>query len=261
MRSISKPSEASVGQRRLWRRVTNAAEATEEGNPLSGVSASSEGPDGDAATRSKAQGVRLTVMNGPDEGSVLECSRARIRVGSGEGNDLRIRSSDVSRRHVVLRPLRDGIRLVDLSSEGGTFLGQVRVHDVVISGGAEVTFGSTRVQVELITRSGDEARPPTVRYRRSAGAALPCADSLPSGYEIRTDLPFHDAKEIWNEHFERTYLSGLLSANSGNVAASARDAGIDRRHLQRLMVKLDLRAEAEGGAFDRTSIAAHRPAR
>ena len=61
------------------------------------------------------------------------------------------------------------------------------------------------------------------------------------GHEIRTDLPFHDAKEIWTEIFEKTYLTDLLKVHHGNVSAAARTSGIDRRHLQRLMVKHDLR--------------------
>ena len=61
------------------------------------------------------------------------------------------------------------------------------------------------------------------------------------GHAIRTDLPFHDAKEMWTEIFEKTYLTDLLKVHHGNVSAAARTSGIDRRHLQRLMVKHDLR--------------------
>lgn len=61
------------------------------------------------------------------------------------------------------------------------------------------------------------------------------------GHEIRTDLPFHDAKEVWTEIFEKTYLTKLLVTHNNNVSAAARTSGIDRRHLQRLMVKHDLR--------------------
>lgn len=68
----------------------------------------------------------------------------------------------------------------------------------------------------------------------------PAADRF-AGHEIRTDLPFHDAKEIWTEIFETAYLTRLLAAHHHNVSAAARTSGIDRRHLQRLMVKHDLR--------------------
>jgi DNA-binding NtrC family response regulator len=60
--------------------------------------------------------------------------------------------------------------------------------------------------------------------------------------EVRTDLSFHEAKGSWNDLFEKTYLTGLLASRNGNVSAAARDAGIDRRHLQRLMIKHSLRA-------------------
>lgn len=65
--------------------------------------------------------------------------------------------------------------------------------------------------------------------------------SRAGGWEIRTDLPFHDAKEIWTDIFEKAYLSKLLQTHGNNVSAAARTSGIDRRHLQRLMVKHDLR--------------------
>lgn len=65
------------------------------------------------------------------------------------------------------------------------------------------------------------------------------------GWEIRTDLPFHDAKEIWTDIFEKTYLTKLLQTHGNNVSAAARTSGIDRRHLQRLMVKHDLRERRE----------------
>ena len=67
------------------------------------------------------------------------------------------------------------------------------------------------------------------------------------GHEIRTDLPFHDAKEIWTEIFEKSYLTKLLATHAGNVSAAARTSGIDRRHLQRLMVKHDLRERDRDG--------------
>ena len=65
--------------------------------------------------------------------------------------------------------------------------------------------------------------------------------SRAGGWEIRTDLPFHDAKEIWTDIFEKAYLTKLLQTHGHNVSAAARTSGIDRRHLQRLMVKHDLR--------------------
>jgi len=39
------------------------------------------------------------------------------------------------------------------------------------------------------------------------------------------------------QEFERSYLSNVLAANSGNVSRAARAAGTDRRALQRMIRK------------------------
>ncbi len=55
--------------------------------------------------------------------------------------------------------------------------------------------------------------------------------------EALLQLPYHEAKEAWIERFERSYLQRALEASGGNVSQAAREAGVDRRHLQRLMVR------------------------
>ncbi len=431
--------------------------------------------NGQAVARRMAT-VRVTVLDGPDKGAVFEGAQEEIRLGGADDNDLVIRDPSVSRRHVSLGLEAGGIRVRDLGSTNGTFMGELRVHDVVITGIRELSLGTTKIRVEptdaavekdlsmgirfgrlvgtsaamrevfavleriapsdlpvlvegeagtgkeLVAdaihrrspraggpfvvvdcgvvprdrieaelfghaksgtqaetagsiRSADggtlvleevgelsleaqarllrvletrETRPvgatngaavdvrivatsarnllreikdgrfrqdlyyrlssvvvklPPLRSRlqdvpllvdtvledlgrRRAAQGLagygpldpramdllerydfpgnvrelrnlverfavlgPDATVIPQtggapkvgGHEIRTDLPFHDAKEIWTEIFEKTYLTDLLKTHHGNVSAAARASGIDRRHLQRLMVKHDLR--------------------
>ncbi len=426
----------------------------------------------------RLQKLRVTVLDGPDKGAAFEGAQDEIRVGGSEDNDLVISDPSVSRRHAVLKLTPDGIRVTDLSSTNGTFMSDVRVHDVVLRGARELSFGNTRARIEplddavehelssgvrfgrlvgssvamrevfavlehiaasditvlvegetgtgkelvadAIHRQGPRAGGPfiavdcgaiprealegelfgvdktadaqrsrqgafvaadggtifldevtelplelqskllrviesrevravgsdrvtgvDVRVVASTGRNLPrevkdgrfrqdlfyrlaavvvklpplrsrledvpvlvdtilddlnrrrAAQGLtpypgldrramellahydfpgnvrelrnlverfavlgadpsalakghvtlerPGGHEIRTDLPFHDSKEIWTEIFEKTYLTRLLATHQGNVSAAARTSGIDRRHLQRLMVKHDLR--------------------
>lgn len=54
-------------------------------------------------------------------------------------------------------------------------------------------------------------------------------------------LPYHEAKEAWIERFERAYVSAALEAAGGNVSQAARDTNVDRRHLQRLMARYDIK--------------------
>lgn len=54
-------------------------------------------------------------------------------------------------------------------------------------------------------------------------------------------LPYHEAKEAWIERFECAYVSEALEKAGGNVSQAARDAQVDRRHLQRLMARYDIK--------------------
>ncbi len=55
------------------------------------------------------------------------------------------------------------------------------------------------------------------------------------------DRPFKDAKSELITEFECTYIRDLLSRNDDNVSRSAREAGIERAYLQRLIKKYNLK--------------------
>jgi transcriptional regulator with GAF, ATPase, and Fis domain len=55
------------------------------------------------------------------------------------------------------------------------------------------------------------------------------------------ELAYHEAKDAWVERFERSYVTRALERASGNVSQAARDAKVDRRHLQRLMARYGIR--------------------
>ncbi len=66
------------------------------------------------------------------------------------------------------------------------------------------------------------------------------------GFGPTVDLrrPFHDAKQEIIDRFEREYLAHLVARTGGNMSESARQAGIDRTTLYRLMDKHKLAREA-----------------
>jgi DNA-binding NtrC family response regulator len=70
--------------------------------------------------------------------------------------------------------------------------------------------------------------------------ALP-DESRPAG--SGSGLPFKEAKDRLIESFEREYLEGLLARCSGNVSRAAREAGIDRVYLHRLLKRYALARE------------------
>lgn len=56
-----------------------------------------------------------------------------------------------------------------------------------------------------------------------------------------TGLPFHQAKEEWIEAFEVKYLQELLKRHGGKISEAAREAGIDRKTVHRLLKKHQIR--------------------
>ncbi|MBT8492456.1 MAG: sigma 54-interacting transcriptional regulator [Deltaproteobacteria bacterium] len=66
----------------------------------------------------------------------------------------------------------------------------------------------------------------------SAGPARASTES-----PIDTNLPFKDAKEAWNDQFERRYLSEVFERFGGNITHASEHAGINRRHFRTLLRK------------------------
>ena len=89
--------------------------------------------------------------------------------------------------------------------------------------------------VERVVRLGDAAEFPE-------GTTPPPAAAVKTP---RNELPFKEAKEQLVDSFERDYVQQLLSANGGNISRAAKQAGIVRVYLQRLMRKHGLSARDE----------------
>ncbi len=64
---------------------------------------------------------------------------------------------------------------------------------------------------------------------------------------VPVHLPLKEARQAWTEQFESVYVRAILEATDGNVSHAAEAAGVNRRFLQRMMVRLGMRAEAAQG--------------
>ena len=62
-----------------------------------------------------------------------------------------------------------------------------------------------------------------------------------SSTENITDLPFKEAKERLVESFTKEYLVALLEKCGGNISQAAREAGIARNYVHRLVSKYGLK--------------------
>lgn len=75
------------------------------------------------------------------------------------------------------------------------------------------------------------------------GAELPAG----LGAFVPLNLPLKEARLAWTEQFESVYVRAMLEATGGNVSMAAEAAGVNRRYMQRIMVRLGMRDEGPPG--------------
>jgi DNA-binding NtrC family response regulator len=68
--------------------------------------------------------------------------------------------------------------------------------------------------------------------------------AAPEAAAIRADRPFHEAKDALIARFEREYLTDLVQRAGGNLSQAARDAGLERKFLYKLLERAGLRQKA-----------------
>ncbi|HZS39829.1 MAG TPA: sigma 54-interacting transcriptional regulator [Polyangia bacterium] len=90
----------------------------------------------------------LVVTAGKDAGQRFEFE-GRARVGARELADLVLRDAKVSGLHCEIT-VADGLRVRDLDSKNGTFVGGVRVIEALLAVGDLISVGDTRLRVEPV---------------------------------------------------------------------------------------------------------------
>lgn len=102
----------------------------------------------DAGGRLISRRVRVRVTAGPAAGAERVLERGTIIVGSGPSADLRIADPRVSRAHLEIALVSSGVRVRDIGSTNGTFLGEARIESLVVQPGVELRLGSeTRLEL------------------------------------------------------------------------------------------------------------------
>jgi DNA-binding NtrC family response regulator len=141
--------------------------------------------------------------------------------------------------HVALPPLRD--RLEDLPHLISTLYARRRVDPGPIDGDNLDRMrryawpGNVRELRNVLERAW--ALSGSARFRELRLWLDPSAAAPQHAETIDTALPFKEAKERWNDHFERRYVSAVWSAADGNVTRAAEQAGLSRRHFRELLYK------------------------
>jgi DNA-binding NtrC family response regulator len=95
-----------------------------------------------------AMPVRTVVLEvNQGDGRGLRWEGAQGSIGTAEGNVLVLSDPTVSRYHVRVSATADGIRIADLGSTNGTFVGEVRVEQCSVPNGTSLRLGRTLVGV------------------------------------------------------------------------------------------------------------------
>ena len=119
-----------------------------------------------AATSARGQ----LVVTGPDGREQRMPLRKKIRIGSGEGVEIHVDDPHASRMHCEVEPMETGVILRDLGSTNGTYVSGAVVKEALITPGTVVTFGSSKLVVEV----PQEDSPETTSFGDAvaAGAAM-----------------------------------------------------------------------------------------
>jgi transcriptional regulator with PAS, ATPase and Fis domain len=111
---------------------------------------------GDWETEARAQpgsctvpirAATIEVIRGPSIGTHARVTKPTFVIGTGAAADLRVEDSAVSREHVRVRLVEQGVELRDEGSKNGTWLAGVRIGHVTVTKETTITIGGTSIVV------------------------------------------------------------------------------------------------------------------
>jgi DNA-binding NtrC family response regulator len=122
----------------------------------------------------RSREFKLEVLTaGPDQGKSVTLSGPLV-VGSGSDSGFRVADSALSRHHLEVQPFGDGVRVRDLASMNGTFVGGARVEQFVVYD--EATFAAGRSLFRLWSQEHDVE--PTAYTQTSLGGAIGISEAM-----------------------------------------------------------------------------------
>ena len=135
---------------------------------MSGTSLLRRGPSAPRST------FVVRVVAGSGVGAQVEVDREapnKLLVGSSPVCALRVDDEACSRRHASLSTDGETLRVQDLGSTNGTWLGKLRVFDVGLGGGETITVGRTQLHVERAVSGPASPRSDAASFGRYLGAS------------------------------------------------------------------------------------------
>ncbi len=109
----------------------------------------------------RERSYQVTVIDGPDKGLTRRIEGTLV-IGAHPDVGLSLRDTAISRYHAELSARPDGVRVKDLESTNGTWLGGNRVAELVVESEAVFSVGKTQVKIAMVESDlGVPAEQPT----------------------------------------------------------------------------------------------------
>ena len=92
--------------------------------------------------------IAITVIGGASRGGVFPLEKPRVILGRA-GTDVPLDDAGVSRRHCMIEVRGDVVRLCDLDSTNGTFVGEERIRAAQLRHMSEFRVGSSQLLLTI----------------------------------------------------------------------------------------------------------------
>jgi two-component system response regulator HydG len=144
-----------------------AATFSDEEPPTSVLRAPSDKPP-------PMEAFTLVVLEGAQRGSSFHLDSShpsRVLMGQSPACEIKLTDPEVSRRHAALELVGGRLRVTDLGSTNGTYVGGVCVGEAYLSGGESLRLGATVLRVERAVGASSPELPSETSFGRVVGAS------------------------------------------------------------------------------------------
>ena len=93
--------------------------------------------------------VHVEIVSGPSRGEATRIDRPSFVIGSGDSADFIIRDDTISREHLRIFLSPEGVILRDEGSTNGTWIGAMRLREVLLRASTSVTLGATALALRI----------------------------------------------------------------------------------------------------------------
>lgn len=166
---------------------------------------------------------QLVVLRGKSATTALKLGDGVTTAGRHDECQLRIKSSQVSRKHCQFFEKNGMLMVKDLGSSNGTFLNGKKIEGQrVLEPGDELTVGPVKLRVEAAGKAGSAARPAAPK---PGDTAVPAPSVKPGKGSDEFEIDFDDGVDPTPE--EKTVATKPGAARTGQAKPAAAAAATE----------------------------------